>query len=234
MRSPVTPRLMRRVQQLWTSTTHRSPAAAGDHITTPSALDTEDLDEVDTSYRYTDGYSEQAIALADALVDNGLTPRTTLGSSCGHGDTYTLSADAPLPQWLHRALSGAVFTDPEGPWPEWGRTTTPIDWPALIAQHPDFLAPDADCFAPHSATWEAITDAFTRARTADEFAALDVILWVSPDATILVEPWAMTSPHLPLPVAQAITATLSDSGRPHRLLHPNDGDQADGFWLLTN
>lgn len=115
---------------------------------------------------YLAGFTPTALALADELCDNGLTPIYISGSVCGHGDTYELDPDAPLPDWFHSALADASLTAPEGPWPNWGRTSHPVDWPRLIADHPDVLVPDHDMLAVNGgATWDSIAEAFARHRT---------------------------------------------------------------------
>ncbi|PYE12021.1 hypothetical protein DFR67_12629 [Williamsia limnetica] len=134
-------------------------------------------------------FNDNGLARADALRENGLAVLSSAGRGCGHGDTYTLAADAPVPQWMHTALAGVVFSAPEGPWPNWGRTDAPIDWPALIAAHPDGLDVDPGVTDDlHGASWTSIVEAFALARSTDPQAALDVCLWVDTDSTVLVEP----------------------------------------------
>jgi hypothetical protein len=49
-----------------------------------------------------------------------------------------------LPTWLFAELQAADLTEAEGPWPSWARTSSPIDWPTLVAAHPDEIGVDED------------------------------------------------------------------------------------------
>lgn len=148
-----------------------------------------------------------------------------------HGRTALSATNLP---WLHTELSGVDFSGPEGPWPNWGRTGAPIDWPALIAAHPGDLAPEDTAALTESASWESIVEAFTLARSADPRAALDVCLWVDIDGTVLVEAaFLFTSRQIPTSAADAISHALVAGGRPRDLLHLDD-DHVGEVWMLNN
>ncbi|MFD8098443.1 hypothetical protein ACFV24_02815 [Nocardia fluminea] len=75
------------------------------------------------------------------------------------GGRHQLQADAPVPQWLHAALDGVDLHEPEIPG-EWATCFAPIDWPALVAAHPDDLRPAADLMEMNSSPdWPAICKA---------------------------------------------------------------------------
>lgn len=188
---------------------------------------------------YRNDFSDAALQLADHLVDFALVPQSISDDGCGHGDRYILSEDALLPKWLHDALAGAEFSAPEGPWPNWGRTCHPADWPALIGAHPWALVPSIMMLEYNfGASWESIAVAFQMARSTDPAALMDVHLWVSRDGRIEVEPNAIFTRHaLPETIAHGIDETLIVGGRDASRLH--DDDREDSFfparsgWMLT-
>ncbi|MEV0769501.1 hypothetical protein ACIBEH_05570 [Nocardia salmonicida] len=72
------------------------------------------------------------------------------------GGHHRLQADAPLPQWLHAALDGIDLHGPESSG-EWASCFAPIDWPALVAAHPDDLRPATGLMEMNSSPdWPAI------------------------------------------------------------------------------
>lgn len=169
-------------------------------------------------------YTPTALELADTLVERGLVHISTGGLSCGHGDNYVVSPDAPLPTWLHAILEGVVFTAPEGPWPNWGRTDHPIDWPGLITEHPHTLAAEQDMLDSNfGGTWASIAEAFTLVRSIDPLTHIDVFLWVSPTGLITVQPmgfWAHSD--IPAPTAAQVDNILVAGGRERDALHDDD------------
>lgn len=173
-------------------------------------------------------YTPAALQLADTLRDQALIQISTTGLSCGHGDIYVLSADAPLPDWLHRALAGAEFTAPEGPWPNWGRTDHPVDWPTLITTHPQTLTADQDMLdCNFGCSWASIAQAITLVRSIDPHTHIDVCFWVDETGRITIEPigfWAHTD--LPADIATRVDDILVAGGRERDALH-NDpyGDE---------
>ncbi|SIB94625.1 Uncharacterised protein [Mycobacteroides abscessus subsp. abscessus] len=166
-------------------------------------------------------FTPEALALADHLVCCGLTLTTSSGLACGHGNTYVLSTDAPVQPWFREALEGAVFSGPEGPWPNWGRTCHAVDWPGLIAQQPDALVPDHGMLANNfGATWESIAEAFTLLRTVDPDAHMDVSLWVDEHGRITVDPFGFyATREVDRGLAQRIDALLIAGGRGAENIH---------------
>lgn len=184
-------------------------------------------------------YTPAARELADTLRDRGLLQVSTTGLSCGHGDDYIVEPDAPLPSWLHTVLKGVVFTAPEGPWPNWGRTDHPINWPALLEAHPDTLAAEQDMLDWNEAgSWESIAHAFTLLRSIDPDSHIDVFLWVSTTGLITIEPtgfWAHSD--IPADVASQVDDILVAGGRDRDSLHDRVWDDQGTFaprrgWLL--
>lgn len=185
---------------------------------------------------FRDEFTPEALRLADHLYDEGLITTYCGGRECGHGDRYALSPAANLPSWLHAALRDAVLTGPEGPWPNWARTSHPVDWPTLVDRHPDTLVPDHDMLEHNQgATWSAIVEAFTLLRSVDPNAAVDVFLWVSTDGRILVEPmWIGTTFDVPATLATAVDRILTASGRPGEYIHDRgrEPDTTSG-WMVS-
>lgn len=183
-----------------------------------------------------DGFTPAARTLADDLSDYALTQVQKGRYACGHGDTYELDARAPLPEWFHTALRGAVFTEPEGPWPNWGRTTHPVDWPRMIADHPDVLVPDHDMLSVNDGpTWDAVATAFAVVRRSVADAALDVMLWVAEDGRITVDPGAiLASRDLSVGDSVEVDRILAAGGRRIDALHDDDGVLSTRRgWMLT-
>ncbi|RIS70542.1 hypothetical protein [Mycobacteroides abscessus] len=170
--------------------------------------------------QFRDSYTERARGLADALRHSGLVSKLIMGPG-GAEYTLTLDPQAPLPAWLHEALSGARFELPEGSWPQWGRTQHAADWATLIAEHPDVLVPDHGMLRGNGgASWPSIAEAFTYARTLDASTYMDVALWVESDGRISVEPIAMfTTTDLLAENAAHVDEILIAGGRDADLLH---------------
>ncbi|SKS73314.1 Uncharacterised protein [Mycobacteroides abscessus subsp. bolletii] len=179
-------------------------------------------------------FCDKARALADTLRHSALTSKLHPGED-GDSYTLTLSPAAPLPGWLHDALAGAHFDLPEGAWPNWGRTQHPADWVTLITEHPEVLVPDHGMLkANGGATWPAIAEAFTYARTLDPGAYMDVTLWVETDGRISVEPAGMyTDRDLPPDVADRIDQILIGGGRDADLIHHPKYAPALNSWTLN-
>lgn len=184
-------------------------------------------------------YTPAALELADTLRDQALIQVSSAGRSCGHGDLYVLSPDAPLPDWLRAALVDAEFTAPEGPWPNWGRTNHPVDWPTLIADHPDVLIADQGMLdANFGGSWASIAEAFTLVRSVDPYSHIDVVLWVDDTGRITVEPsafWAHAD--IPADIATRVDDILVAGGRADEALHNPAWDDTGTFgarrgWLI--
>ncbi|OBB34534.1 hypothetical protein [Nocardia sp. 852002-51244_SCH5132740] len=178
-------------------------------------------------------FSPPALERADELRGAALGSAAGSEYRCGHGSTYQLSADLPLPQCLSRALSGVQLEAPEGPWPEFGRTEHPIDWPTLIELHPAELTWNyamLDC--NYGADPAAISAAYRLLVTRGHRPWFDVCLWVDPDARIAVEPLALftaTDDDLDPDLADRIDDILVDGGRPRQRLRYDEGP---GYWQL--
>lgn len=167
-----------------------------------------------------------ALARADQLFESGLLQISSDGRECGHGDQYVLAPDAELPQWFHQALAGAVLTGSEGGWPNWGRTCAPVDWPTLIDQHQDTLAPDHGALDYNEgASWEAIATAFRLLRTADPNAAMDVSFWVDEQGRLIDPMWIGTTFDIAPELAASVDDLLVASGRPRRYIHDRGHDE---------
>ncbi len=179
-----------------------------------------------------------ALARADQLFESGLLLMSSDSRECGHGDRFVLAPDAELPQWFHQALAGAVLTGSEGGWPNWGRTCAPVDWPTLIDQHPDTLAPDHGMLESNEgASWEAIATAFGLLRAVDPKAAMDVSFWVDEQGRVLIDPmWICTTFEVPPELAASVDDLLVASGRPRRYIHDRVHDEpsdARTGWMVA-
>lgn len=185
------------------------------------------------TYRAT--FSDRARELADILRD-GLELVDTDGRACGHGDVCRLDPDVPLPAWLHTALAGARFTPPEGPWPNFARTASPVNWPALIQDHTDWLVPDHDMLeGNYGARWPGITASYALLAEQGHHPTLDVALWVLGDGQISVEPLTLVVTVLGA-VSAATVGEIDDllvaAGREREALH-EDSDSPAACWTLT-
>ncbi len=180
-------------------------------------------------------YAQVALERADNLRADGLTLVSTGGNRCGHGDVYALSGGADLPGSVRGALLGAVFQGPEGPWPNWGRTHHPVNWPVLIAQNPNDAAPDHGMlqgnFGPK---WLAVVEAFALVRAIDQHAYMDVGLWVDERGRILIEPMAFFSTiDIDSSTATRVDDILADGGRPRAEIHHEEFAPQYSGWMLT-
>ncbi|WP_396908342.1 hypothetical protein [Mycolicibacterium sp.] len=93
---------------------------------------------------------------------------------CCSPNHYEMSPDADLPRWFTEALAGMCLRESECGWPGLARTWAPIDWPALIDAHPEFLAP----LVNKQTTWPAICKAFGLLREKGYGTQLDVNILV--------------------------------------------------------
>jgi len=112
--------------------------------------------------------------------------------SDGCGPYCSLALHAPLPAWLHTALAGTHFGQPERGWPNFARSGSPVDWPALIEEHPECLVVNQDCLdAGAGAQWSGIVAAY-RSLDVDGYRPyFDADLGVSEDGRISVEPMGL-------------------------------------------
>lgn len=205
-----------------------TPTAGSTCPGTPRSTATEE-----NTYRAT--FSDRARELADILRD-GLELVDSGGRACGHGDVCRLDPDVLLPAWLHHALAGARFTPPEGPWPNFARTVSPVNWPDLIQEHTDWLVPDHDMLEGNGgARWPGIAAAYALLAEQGHQPTLDVALWVLEDGRISVEPLTLLVA-VPEAVSAATLAEVDDllaaAGRERDVLH-EDSDSHAACWMLT-
>ncbi len=138
-----------------------------------------------------------------------------------------LNPPAPLPAWLHTALAGADLSRPEGGWPNFARCQSPVDWPALIQEHPEWLLPDQDSLDANAGPrWPGIADAYQLLAERGHRPYLDVALWVTEDARISVDPIGLLVEHPPSVPSATVTDVddlLVAAGRLRQDLHyPNE------------
>ncbi|MFV8161390.1 hypothetical protein ACNQVK_04615 [Mycobacterium sp. 134] len=87
---------------------------------------------------------ESAGVVLAARIDQLRESLIVAADPAGHcGPTAVrLSPDADVPCWLRTALADAELTQAEGPWPGWARCWSGVDWPGLVAEHPDDIGVD--------------------------------------------------------------------------------------------
>lgn len=199
---------------------------------------------------------ERADALADgALMHEDGVPQCVCHSldgwvpaeecSYSYWQRYRLRPDAPLPAVLHQRLAQAKFTPPEGPWPQFAATLSPIDWPALVRELPDLLAV-VPCAGErnHPAdakAWAAVCDAYEAVAQAGHRPRLWVDLWASPadvveltlnTLDIDVEVTTSAAPTADEETIAAVEAILTAGGFSSSGLHRyQQADPPDRWWL---
>ncbi|MEU4345414.1 hypothetical protein AB0H00_29885 [Nocardia sp. NPDC023852] len=190
------------------------------------------LHDPDEEWELRGEFAPEAAWLADTLRSTALGTAQGSAFGCGHGNTYRLPTDLPVPLWVARILAGVQLEAPEGPWPEFGRTEDPLDWPALIDACPGELTWNRGMLENNlGASAEAISTAyrFLHARGCRPY--MDVCLWLDPDARIAVEPLALFAEGetVDAELRGQVDEILVASGRPRDLLrHREPG----GYWCL--
>ncbi|MEU7769331.1 hypothetical protein AB0B25_30165 [Nocardia sp. NPDC049190] len=191
------------------------------------------LHDPDEEWQLRAEFTPAAAELADALRSTAL--GTTEGDDygCGHGATWMLPPHLlQVPGPLAHAIAGAELELPEGPWPEFGRTQHPINWPELIDTHPDQLTWNHAMLENNlGAGADAISTAYRVLATRGCRPYMDVCLWVDPDARISIEPLALYAAEntVDAELRDQVDEILVASGRPRDLLHH---DEPGGYWYL--
>lgn len=119
--------------------------------------------------------------------------------SYGTEYVWTVAPVRGVPRWLTDALDGAAMSrcsadgDPTPAGPDLSvllaRTSAPVNWPALIAEHPNRLVVDGQWLASRGGPqWSAISSAYERIVSAGCTAAIDVALMATADGRITVCP----------------------------------------------
>ncbi|SEB29474.1 hypothetical protein [Arthrobacter woluwensis] len=120
---------------------------------------------------YVEAFSVPALRLAERLWED---------VTGFHNGPYFLPESSPLPGWFLAAVRGFPIRGVEAGWPQFARYWDPINWPALVSEHPEGLVwgkPE------HAAMYTQLWDWGTREGLAPW---LDVFLFVSADARIEV------------------------------------------------
>ncbi|GGL46967.1 hypothetical protein [Nocardia jinanensis] len=176
-------------------------------------------------------FTPEAASKADALRIAAIEGAEG-GYACGHDAVYLLPDEllAELPDPLAWALSGVELQPPEGPWPEWARTTHPVNWPYLIRTHPEEMTWNYAMLENNfGAAPAAIADAYQLLATNGARPYLEVCLWVDPDGRIAVEPLALNARTLvEVGLLDQVDDILVAGGRPRELLR----DEEEAFWSL--
>jgi len=179
------------------------------------------------SYRST--FTDAAKHLADTLRADGL---VRVRSDWSIPDCR-LNPQAPLPAWLHTALAGTLFGQPERGWPNFARSGSPVAWPALIEAHPDWLVVDQNSLDTGAgAQWSGIAAAY-RSLAVDGYRPyFDADLGVSEDGRISVDPMCLLVDHVPLDIAVEVDELLIAAGRGREDLHYLNED-TEHCWTLN-
>ncbi len=200
----------------------RCPSCAADVVRQEWAATAEDH-----SYRAT--FTDAARHLADTLRADGLVRMRRDGC----GPYCSLAPHAPLPAWLHTALVGTHFGQPERGWPNFARSGSPVDWPALIGAHPDWLVVDQNSLDTGAgAQWSGIAAAY-RSLAVDGYRPyFDADLGVSEDGRISVDPMGLLVDDVPLDIVVEVDELLVAAGRRREDLHYlNEG--TEHCWTLN-
>lgn len=133
------------------------------------------------------GYAYQSKELVDKYSPEALRVMERLWQDVAsfHAPRYFLPEDSPLPSWLMDAVRDVPNQGVEGGWPQFARYWNPIDWPALIAEHPDEIGWDEP---EYTAMYTELWDWGHREGLNPWF---DVGLWISPEAKIECCRWSV-------------------------------------------
>ncbi|MEU7631708.1 hypothetical protein AB0C34_17220 [Nocardia sp. NPDC049220] len=191
------------------------------------------LHDPDEEWELRADFTPAAAELADALRSTALGTVEGDGYGCGHGATWLLPPHLlQVPAPLAQAIAGVELGLPEGPWPEFGRTQCPIDWPELIDAHPDALTWNHAMLENNlGAGADAISTAYRILAARGCRPSMDVCLWVESDARIAIEPLALFADDTVVDVVLRgqVDEILVASGRPRNLLRD---DEPGGYWCL--
>lgn len=125
-----------------------------------------------------------------------------------HDNKYYFPPTAPLPGWFLSAVDGVKNRGVEAGWPQFGRYWDPVDWEALIKEHPEgirFRRPGEAQMLLELRQWS---------RSEGLAFDLDVHLYINHDASISVEVWSLCYKKRLVPVQQShVMALMSSYGR---------------------
>lgn len=141
--------------------------------------------------------------------------------SYGTEYVWTVVPARGLPRWLTDALDGAALSrcsadgDPTPAGPDLSvllaRTSAPVNWPALIAEHPNRLVVDGQWLASRRGPqWSAISSAYERIVSAGCTAAIDVALMATADGRITVCPLRLLAFDAGLTESCALVGEVND------------------------
>lgn len=126
---------------------------------------------------FVDKYSSEALVLMDQLWQD------VRGF---HDAPYFLPENGLLPAWLMEAVRGIPNRGIEAGWPQFARYWDPVDWPALVAAHPEEITWDRPEFG---AMYTELWDWGIQENMAP---GLDVALFISSQAKIEVAVWSFS------------------------------------------
>jgi hypothetical protein len=185
-------------------------------------------------------FTQEAVEWADALRIAAFRDAQD-DAAGGCRAVFRLAQDLlqEMPSPLAQALSGVPLELPEGPWPHWGRTDHPINWPDLIDADPEHLTWNHGMLAANmGAGADGIAAAYRLLAAHALNPRIDVWLWIEDDARISVEPLSLYADrHMNPALTRQIDDILVDSGRPReRLRYDEDSglqysDEYE-YWLL--
>ncbi|SEJ78663.1 hypothetical protein SAMN04487917_11393 [Arthrobacter sp. yr096] len=149
---------------------------------------------------------------------------------------FVLTDELPLPRWFSEALSEAPILGVEGSWPQFGRTSHPVNWPELIREHPTEVRYMADEMTSPPALFDEL---WTWAASQGLKPSFDVDLYIEPDGLIGV--WGFefsTNKELsPAQIAEAATIMAKHGHEPAEHepnIEARSGEEGDkrASWML--
>ena len=146
------------------------------------------------------GYRHQSKEFVDKFSSEALDLMEQLWKDARgfHDAPYFLPESSPLPSWLMDAVRGVPNHGIEAGWPQFARYWDPVNWPALIAEHPE----EIDWERPeNTALYKDLWDWGVKENMAPHF---DVALFIHKDAKIEVAAWTFVlggtnEPRIPSP-----------------------------------
>lgn len=134
------------------------------------------------------GYRHQSKEFVDEYTTDALAVMERLWEDVAgfHSAPYFLPEDSPLPSWFMDAIRGVSNRGLEAGWPQFARYWDPVDWPALIAAHPEDIVWEK----PEHA--DMYTELWNWGIQKGLDPRLDVALFISADAKIEVDTWGFS------------------------------------------